>query len=920
MALRENRLFTPEPEPPPAPAPEPPSRWRSWFGRPSAAATPEATSPEHSSKPAAEPAPKRRLTLAFDPLAGVDAETKARLRQALGLSIVVLAVFLLTALLSHLASGGADAALTDYGALPDPDTTDGLRPSNSGGSLGAFIGRVLISDGYGLAALLIPPFLGLLGWAVIEDRRWNAVREWGLYLFLALHGASFIFGFWSVLLEAPTVDLAGGVGIAMVHSLRFYIGLVGVGLLQLLLIGGVLTLRFGARVDIGALVRTLTHGAPPPVVESEASESRQRPANFFHVPESPATNGLPDADEALEGAFSMTLRSAAEPDPEAASISSEPLPPAMTFYDFAPEGELEPTPVLKPRLRSGTPKGADDLELVIEAPLGDPAELAPTDALTDNIRPEGEGYVKAIADEDLPSADSGDALSDDEWRAYDPTLELGNYQFPTLELLREHGTPGGGEVNRAELEANKQRILQTLANYNIQISSIKATIGPTVTLYEIVPAPGVRISKIKGLEDDIALSLSALGIRIIAPMPGKGTIGIEIPNSKPEIVSFRSVVATEKFRHSEAELPIAIGRTIANEVYVADLAKMPHLLVAGATQQGKSVGLNCIIASLLYKKHPAHIKFVLIDPKKVELPLYAVLEQHFLAKLPGGDEAVITDNRRVVNVLTSLCAEMDQRYELLKEARVRNLKEYNAKFTDRRLNPRKGHKFLPYIVTIIDELADLMMTAGKEVETPLCRLAQLGRAVGFHLVVATQRPSVNVITGIIKANFPARLSYRVTSKIDSRTILDTNGAEQLVGRGDLLLSTGADLLRIQNAFLDTPEVEKLVHHIGDQQGFSEPYWLPEVKDPQAEEGDEATYDDAELDPLFEESARLVVRTGQGSTSLIQRRLAIGYNRAGRIMDQLEKRGICGPASGSKPREVLVSDEAELERMLGSRGD
>ncbi|TAE52563.1 MAG: DNA translocase FtsK, partial [Bacteroidetes bacterium] len=488
---------------------------------------------------------------------------------------------------------------------------------------------------------------------------------------------------------------------------------------------------------------------------------------------------------------------------------------------------------------------------------------------------------------------------------------------PPFELLEDHGGGRGREVNREELESNKNKILKTLQDYGINITNIKATIGPTVTLYEIVPAPGIRISKIKNLEDDIALSLAALGIRIIAPIPGKGTIGIEVPNSNPEVVSLRSVMTTEKFINTKAELPIAIGRTISNEVFIADLNKMPHLLIAGATGQGKSVGLNTVIASLLYKKHPAEVKFILIDPKKVELNLYQALKNHFLAQLPEqGDEPIVTDVRDAVNVLKSLCIEMDMRYDLLKRARVRNLREYNQKFVSRRLNPKKGHKFLPYIVLIIDELADMMMVAGKEVEMPIARLAQLARAVGIHLVVATQRPSVNVITGIIKANFPARMSYRVISKVDSRTILDANGADQLIGRGDLLLSTGSDLIRIQNAFIDTAEVERIVDYISKQRGFPKPYYLPELPVEGEEEGDEEE-ESFERDGKFEEAARLIVRYQIGSASLIQRKMKLGYNRAGRIIDQLERAKIVGPYSGSKAREVLVTDESELERYLNT---
>ena len=496
---------------------------------------------------------------------------------------------------------------------------------------------------------------------------------------------------------------------------------------------------------------------------------------------------------------------------------------------------------------------------------------------------------------------------------YDPKLDLSSYQHPPLDLLENYGS-GKIAVNSEELEANKNKIVETLSNYNIEIDKIKATIGPTVTLYEIVPAPGVRISKIKNLEDDIALSLAALGIRIIAPMPGKGTIGIEVPNSHPEMVSMRSVLATEKFQNTTMDLPIALGKTISNEVFIADLAKMPHLLVAGATGQGKSVGINCILASLLYKLHPSQLKFVLVDPKKVELTLFKKIERHFLAKLPDEEDAIITDTKKVINTLNSLCIEMDQRYDLLKNAQVRNLKEYNKKFINRRLNPEEGHRFLPFIVLIVDEFADLMMTAGKEVETPIARLAQLARAVGIHLVIATQRPSVNIITGTIKANFPARLAFRVLSKIDSRTILDTGGADQLIGRGDMLLASGSDLIRLQCAFVDTPEVERISEFIGSQRGYASAWHLPEYID-ESGEGGSKDFDPDDRDQMFEEAARLIVMHQQGSTSLIQRKLKLGYNRAGRIIDQLEAAGIVGPFEGSKAREVLIPDEYALEQFL-----
>jgi S-DNA-T family DNA segregation ATPase FtsK/SpoIIIE len=498
---------------------------------------------------------------------------------------------------------------------------------------------------------------------------------------------------------------------------------------------------------------------------------------------------------------------------------------------------------------------------------------------------------------------------------YDPTLELSKYVFPTLDLLDEHDTRKQ-EIDMEEIQRSKDMIIQTLENYKIGISSIKASVGPTVTLYEIVPAPGVKISKIKNLEDDIALSLAALGIRIIAPIPGKGTIGIEVPNKNPEMVPMRSVLASKKFQDCDFQLPVILGKTISNEIFVADLAKMPHLLMAGATGQGKSVGLNSILVSLLYKKHPAYVKFVLVDPKKVELTLFNKIERHFLAKLPGDGDAIITDNHKVINTLNSLCVEMDNRYKLLQDALARNIIEYNNKFLSRKLNPNDGHRFLPYIVVVIDEVADLMMTAGKEIEMPIARLAQLARAIGIHLILATQRPSVNVITGMIKANFPARIAFRVSSKIDSRTILDANGADQLIGRGDLLYSGGNEVIRLQCPFVDTPEVERIVDFIGEQRAFPTAYVLPEVK----EEGGVLSgdgLDSGDWDPMFEDAARVVVLNQVGSTSMIQRKLKIGYNRAGRLMDQLEDAGIVGGNNGSKARQVLLTDEHSLDQFLSN---
>ena len=521
--------------------------------------------------------------------------------------------------------------------------------------------------------------------------------------------------------------------------------------------------------------------------------------------------------------------------------------------------------------------------------------------------------VEEASEEVIVEKNLSDKLVSD-FGEFDPKLELSKYKFPTIELLKEYTTNSGITINQEELEENKNKIVSTLNNYKIGIASIKATVGPTVTLYEIVPEAGIRISKIKNLEDDIALSLSALGIRIIAPIPGRGTIGIEVPNKNPSIVSMRSVIASPKFQNAEMELPIAFGKTISNETFVVDLAKMPHLLMAGATGQGKSVGLNAILSSLLYKKHPAEVKFVLVDPKKVELTLFNKIERHFLAKLPDTEEAIITDTTKVVNTLNSLCIEMDARYDLLKEAMVRNIKEYNTKFKTRKLNPNDGHRFLPYIVLVIDEFADLIMTAGKEVETPIARLAQLARAIGIHLIVATQRPSVNVITGIIKANFPARIAFRVTSKIDSRTILDNSGADQLIGRGDMLYTQGNDLIRLQCAFVDTPEVADITDYIGSQKAYPDAYLLPEYV---GEEGSGTSIDNdiSERDKLFREAAEVLVIAQQGSTSLLQRKLKLGYNRAGRIIDQLEASGIVGPFEGSKARQVLILNLEALNQHL-----
>ena len=575
--------------------------------------------------------------------------------------------------------------------------------------------------------------------------------------------------------------------------------------------------------------------------------------------------------------------------------------PAPTETDASSSGMSEKAQNIMASLTAKKKKTEEPAKLELELVEEEEAAAVPSAPLTKG--PDMDS-TKLYVEEESRTPD---------FEPYDPTKELSKYKFPEIGLLEDYAEHKVS-IDRAELEENKNQIIKTLLNYKIEITKIKATIGPTVTLYEIVPAPGIKISKIKSLENDIALSLSALGIRIIAPMPGKGTIGIEVPNKKKQIVSFKEVVRSDKFQNAKMDLPIVLGKTISNEVFVADLAKMPHLLVAGATGQGKSVGINTILMSLLYKKHPSQVKLVMVDPKKVELFPYSSLDKHYLGFLPTEEEEpIITDTKKVIHTLNSLTVEMDERYDLLKKGKARNIKDYNKKFVSRKLNPKDGHRYLPYIILVIDEFADLIMTAGKEIEMPIARLAQLARAIGIHLIIATQRPSVKIITGMIKANFPARISFKVTSLQDSRTILDSKGAEQLIGKGDMLLSVGSDLVRLQCAFVDTPEVEKVIDHISEQKGFSEPFHLPEVADDSEVGGSNLKW--SELDPMFEEAAKLIVGSQSGSTSSIQRRLSLGYNRAGRIMDQLESLGIVGEANGSKPRQVLFTSDTELAHYI-----
>ena len=851
-----------------------------------------------------------------------DAESRDNLRKYTAWGLVFVGIVSLLACLSYYFTGNADQSITQTGI----EATD--QAKNWLGSIGAYIAELLISRGFGIFGILIPAYMVFLGLVMIEneDDYYRLNKKVIKYLVFIVFLGSVFFSYIENLSGSATFDLGGGVGFYINQKLFGYIGLFGVGFLLFFVILLFAVFNLNAELKASQIIDSLRNKAKQSSTNSSSTSSKNRPKRNQKkkTPSTAVAVASPPSKDTLSRVLGMKEENVSgKPGYQVEEslvpvVSSRGIPPKVEpgqevkFQLSEPNAEE-----IKAQVQAHTdPKEKPQLELTIVPTKDEP--IIPIE--TKKLEQIGEDNIGIVVGEEnkvekiVPDQDQEiENIEDLDWEDFDPTLELSDYERPPFELLEDHGSGAGREVNRQELEENKNKIVKTLGDYGINIDSIKATIGPTVTLYEIVPAAGVRISKIRNLEDDIALSLAALGIRIIAPMPGKGTIGIEVPNSKPEIVSLRGVLSTEKFLTTKAELPIAIGRTISNEVFIADLNKMPHLLIAGATGQGKSVGLNTVITSILYKRHPAEVKFVMIDPKKVELSLFTALQKHFLATLPDQEEPIITDVRDAVKVLKSLCIEMDRRYDLLKKARVRNLKEYNKKFLSRRLNPRKGHEFMPYIVLIIDELADMMMVAGKEVEMPIARLAQLARAVGIHLVIATQRPSVNVITGIIKANFPARMSYRVISKVDSRTILDANGADQLIGRGDVLLSTGSDLIRIQNAFIDTPEIERIVDHIGNQRGYSDPYFLPET--PSEDGGKNEEEDDFEKDQMFNEAARLITRYQMGSASLIQRKLKLGYNRAGRIIDQLERAGIVGPHSGSKARDVLVQDETELERYL-----
>jgi S-DNA-T family DNA segregation ATPase FtsK/SpoIIIE len=802
----------------------------------------------------------RQLKIPIDKIKNDPRNTKL-----LGGTLMVLAVCLAIAFVSYLFTGAADQSVAEHHTpLNTKVTVSAEDTQNKMGYIGSIIAHFFIFRWFGIGAMAFPFLLFLYGYQIVFGKELLPLkRTTQIVIFYTLWSALF-FGY--VVNKFELVQnfsvLSGGFG----HAIN--------AMLIPKISWGMLILIFGILVIFMMYFHNITSIDP-----------------FLELFENRRTVELPDLEVVEEE----------DDDSEEPEDGEEPEKPVVNIAKELPL-------VSKPK-----PTKPTEVSFTIEE--------TPEDELVEE--PESSGLIPSSTNNPLPpiipfNLDEDEADLVAKFGPFDPTLDLANYQYPTIDLLHKRDESGTNKVTTEELEANKDRIVETLGNFGIGIASIKATIGPTVTLYEIVPDAGIRISKIKGLEDDIALNLAALGIRIIAPMPGKGTIGIELPNKNREMVTARSVLGSKKFQDCGFDLPVVLGKTISNEIFITDLAKMPHLLMAGATGQGKSVGLNVLLASLLYKKHPAHIKFVLVDPKKVELTLFNKIERHFLAKLPNSEEAIITDTRKVVYTLNSLCIEMDSRYDLLKEAGVRNIKEYNVKFTQRQLNPKKGHKFLPYIVLVIDELADLMMTAGKEVEQPIARLAQLARAIGIHLVVATQRPSVNVITGLIKANFPARLSFRVTSKIDSRTILDTSGAEQLVGMGDMLLSMGSDMIRLQCAFLDTDEVDDICEFIGNQRGYSSAYYLPEFSGDE-DSGDKEDVDLGDRDVLFDDAARVIVNAQQGSTSLIQRKMKLGYNRAGRIMDQLEAAGVVGPFEGSKAREVFITDLNALEQLLKNLG-
>ena len=809
-------------------------------------------------------------------------ESDGRLSKIIGILFLCLAVFLGIALISYMVSFFSGHH-QEYGYQIFSQKID---IQNRTGRAGVFLAQTLIKESFGIGAFFFVYLLTLIGLRLNDSAKikmWS-IWKWALFCLVWL---PLFFAF--IATAAPKCAIFGGaVGQWLNNILTQYVGNTGVIIILAFLFLVFAVYQFNLTLNYFKQLR-----------EKREEERRHKAALLAEQ----------RIQEELERERNNTTDFGEDIDPDFINDEEDDqhLPPT-TAYTKDPSFEIVNADN-DPQQRENVFKPA---EITLDPIVTAVNDTKPQDAVPQKADNDSEKVELVIENTPTEETVEKGQVHHTIDTPFDPRYELRDFKFPTLDMLNDYGGKKS-EIDEEELQANKNKIVETLGNYGIGIDKLFATIGPTVTLYEIVPVAGIRISKIKNLEDDIAMSLAALGIRIIAPMPGKGTIGIEVPNKKPETVSMRSVLASEKFQNAKFALPCAIGKTISNETYAFDLAKMPHILMAGATGQGKSVGLNAIIASLLYSKHPSELKFVMVDPKKVELTLYNRIERHYLAKLPDSEDAIITDVRQVVRTLNSLCIEMDQRYDLLKSAECRNIIEYNEKFKSRRLLPTEGHRYLPYIVLVVDEFADLIMTAGREVEAPIARLAQLARAIGIHLIIATQRPSVNIITGSIKANFPARIAFRVISQVDSKTILDQSGANQLIGRGDMLLSTGNDLVRLQCAFIDTPEVEAITEYIGAQRGYPEPFLLPEVPE---DEGDGADIeDDGERDSLFEEAARIVVQTQQGSTSMIQRKLKLGYNRAGRIIDQLEAAGIVGPFSGSKSREVKVKDEFALEQIL-----
>ncbi|RWW96693.1 DNA translocase FtsK [Flavobacterium cerinum] len=757
------------------------------------------------------------------------------------------------------------------------------------GKFGAYLADLFLYRGFGIASFILIRFFFLTGAYLVLDlpvRKLKRTLFWDIFLVIIV---SILCGFFNPYLP----ELGGVIGYEMNLFMQDYLGKIGT--ILVLVFGLFIFLIFRIKISPDA-IKTLFERK-----HDDVEEDTEDPVTENSTVNTPITPLAPVVPIAAMDTFEEDEDDQELNNIELKTVTSPIIPPVVPVpSQFEINRES-----LKPTIEHSS-----EIKLETSPKPKQPEPIAKP--VSQIIETADENFVIEKSVEEPTVEENLAARLVKDFGEFDPTLELSNYQFPSIELLKDYSS-GGITINQEELEENKNRIVETLRNYKIEIAQIKATVGPTVTLYEIVPEAGIRISKIKSLEDDIALSLSALGIRIIAPIPGKGTIGIEVPNKNPTMVSMKSVIGSPKFQAAEMELPIALGKTISNETFVVDLAKMPHLLMAGATGQGKSVGLNAVLTSLLYKKHPAEVKFVLVDPKKVELTLFNKIERHYLAKLPDDGDAIITDNTKVINTLNSLCIEMDNRYNLLKDAMVRNIKEYNEKFRHRKLNPENGHRFLPYIVLVVDEFADLIMTAGKEVETPIARLAQLARAIGIHLIIATQRPSVNVITGIIKANFPARIAFRVTSKIDSRTILDSQGADQLIGRGDMLYTQGNDLTRVQCAFVDTPEVEKITEFIGSQKAYPNAYLLPEYVG--EESGINLDIDISDRDSMFRDAAEVIVTAQQGSASLLQRKLKLGYNRAGRLIDQLEAAGIVGPFEGSKARNVIIPDLTSLEQFF-----